>query len=275
MESSRERSWSGSFRRETPEEKVSESLVASKRRVAAVVFRSGKAGSPYGAVRKAAAVAITLLLMSAFSMVSHPLAESVDHVVNRLQSTYERVETVKADFLQESIPKALGVAQRFEGKVFFKRGGKMRWNYREPPSQTVVSDGKTVWFYMPEDNQVMITPLDQSVQSGISAGLLTGRIDLMKEFNIILLTSPREQKEGVYRLELVPKTPLPNVSRIELTVDEESLHVRETRLIDLFGNVTHITFKEMSFNPPLSESLFTFTVPEGVDVVTLPTALGP
>ena len=48
------------------------------------------------------------------------------------------------------------ITDRAAGKAFFKRPGKMRWEYETPDRQTIITDNETLWIFRPEYNQVMI-----------------------------------------------------------------------------------------------------------------------
>ena len=90
--------------------------------------------------------------------------ESIDVVVDKIQKKYEEIEDFHADFTQEATVKALNTVQKSDGEVWFKKPGKMRWNYYEPYKDEIVSDGRTLWFYNEEEKQVIESPLIRSLR---------------------------------------------------------------------------------------------------------------
>ena len=79
--------------------------------------------------------------------------KKIETVVNILQKRYSRIRDLKMNFVQKYY--APGRVQKTEsGQVFLRRPDFMRWEYREPFSKLFVSDGKTIYFYLPDENQV-------------------------------------------------------------------------------------------------------------------------
>src|SRR5438093_768835 len=77
---------------------------------------------------------------------------SLEQLVGQVQWRYRAVRTLQAAFTQTYV---WGGKTRVEsGTAYFARGGLMRWDYREPKEKLVVSDGKKLWLYIPEENQV-------------------------------------------------------------------------------------------------------------------------
>ena len=71
-------------------------------------------------------------------------------VLAEMQSRYEKTNDLEAGFLQEYIGKVMMKSQKGEGKVYFKKKGMMRWDYKVP-NQKLVSNGHTLWYYQPEE----------------------------------------------------------------------------------------------------------------------------
>src|SRR5437868_3324683 len=98
---------------------------------------------------------VVLALYSAFHIPHSAFfvqAASVDNIVKRLQARYDSTAGFRADFTQEIESATLGQKVESRGTVFFKKPGRMRWEFSEP-QQTLVSDGTFFWFYQPADKQ--------------------------------------------------------------------------------------------------------------------------
>ncbi len=91
--------------------------------------------------------------------------------------SYDAIKDFKAHFVQESSIKSWNAeqVQKAEGMVYLKKGGKMFWDYQSPTPQQIISDGRQLWFYEPEDKQVMVTTVGEGLQSQVSADLLNGK----------------------------------------------------------------------------------------------------
>jgi len=194
---------------------------------------------------------------------------SLDQVIEKVQEVYNHTEDVQAHFEQETGIKSWGQTQTAKGKVSFKKKGRMCWEYSAPMPQKIVSDGKKVWFYIPQDRQVTVYEMNQGLQSEIASSMLLGKGDLKKEFKITFDDSPSGEIK-CYRLRLKPLKPQAGINQVILSVDVNSFQVFQTEIIDTFGNSNRIRFSHMVVNTHPPDSLFTFVVPEGVQVVISP-----
>jgi len=213
-------------------------------------------------------VFLSILLPQSFSY-----GNSLDTTIVSIQQSYDAIKDFKAHFIQESRVKSWSAAQvqKAEGVVYFKKEGKMYWDYQQPTPQKIISDGKELWFYEPEDKQVTMSRVGTGLQSQISADLLNGKANLKKDFQVALITPQAEKNKGEIVLELTPKISQANLSRVILTLDEGNYQLHQTEVYDLFDNLTRITFSQVESNINLPDSLFIFNPPSGVEILTPPT----
>lgn len=196
----------------------------------------------------------------------HCLALTTRDVVNRVQENYERIWSLTADFTQESTNKMLNQTRITKGKVYFEKAGLMRWEYTAPPRNEWVSDGKTLWFYQPEESQVIVENVDRE-KGRLFLAFLVGEGDLTRDFDVHRWDEEVEEAEKGYRIQLSPKKPHAMMDRLILTVDRRTNYVRMAEFFDAYGNPTVILFKHIRVNRKLPRSLFTFTIPPGVEVI--------
>ncbi|MCX5918679.1 MAG: outer membrane lipoprotein chaperone LolA [Deltaproteobacteria bacterium] len=190
--------------------------------------------------------------------------------MTKVQEQYDRHEDFKAQFVQESLVKSLGRKQSSEGTVYFKKPGKMRWAYQKPFKQEIISDGKALWNYRAEDKQAMVSQMSQAVQGKVPSTFLAGLGNLKRDFRA-RWAKERSGKEP-YSLELTPQEIQGSLEKLFLLVDRESYKILQAKIQDVMGNTTQITFSKIQFDNRLSDSLFTFTPPPGVEVFNLPGA---
>ena len=195
---------------------------------------------------------------------------SLDEVLGKIQEQYEKHADFKADFGQEALLKSLGKKQQAEGVVYFKKPGKMHWMYNKPTKQQIISDGKTLWNYQPENKQVIVSRVAQAFQSKTPSTFLAGLGNLKKDFQARFLQDPAPG--AGYSLELTPLETQGGVEKLFLVADPKNFNILQARIQDAMGNTTQITFSKIAFNNNLADSLFTFTPPKGVEVFTMPGA---
>ena len=189
-------------------------------------------------------------------------------VLSEIQSRYEKTNDSEANFLQEYIGKIMKGAPKGEGKVYFKKKGMMRWDYKVP-NQRLISNGQTLWFYRPDDNQVMVSEVSKVIQEKTPLAFLTGEGNLSRDFNLLSFNEAVSPKEDHYVVELAPKEAFPGLSKLSLTVDKRTYFVVQADVIDEMGNVTRTRFMDIKTNLNLPDSHFHFTIPPGAEVLKM------
>lgn len=189
-------------------------------------------------------------------------------VLAEIQKRYESTNDLEAGFLQEYIGKVMKRPQKGEGKVFFKKKGMMRWDYRVP-NQKLITDGLTLWYFQPEENQVFVSDISKVIKEKTPLAFLAGEGDLSQDFELLNFDESVSQIEDHFVLELVPKEPDAALSKLTLTVDKESYYVVQTDIFDGLGNVTRTRFIDIKTNVGLPDSFFQFTIPPGAEVLKM------
>jgi outer membrane lipoprotein carrier protein len=156
--------------------------------------------------------------------------------------------------------------QKGEGKVYFKKKGMMRWDYRVP-NQQFISNGKIVWYYQPDENQVLVYDLSNLVKERTPLAFLAGEGNLGRDFDLVNFNEAVSPKGENYVVELEPKEPHAGLSRLVLTVDKKMYFVNQADVIDGLGNVTRTRFMDIKTNVGLQTSFFTFSIPPGAEVL--------
>src|SRR5258706_14987722 len=86
----------------------------------------------------------------------------LDQVIRALETRYNRLETLKANFTQLYREDDRAAPREEAGLVYLKKPGRMRWEYTRPEVKLFVSDGKIFYFYVPADRQVTRMPAAES-----------------------------------------------------------------------------------------------------------------
>lgn len=191
-----------------------------------------------------------------------PLLETI---LDRIESRYD-TQGFKADFYQESTLKAMEVTDTAKGRVMVKRPGKMRWEYIEPETQTIITDGIDLWIFRPEDNQVMVGRAPEFFGGGKGAGFLSDIKILRHSFKI---TREVSKDPGMFKLKLVPLKESVDIAAIFLQISKETYHALFIITINAYGDETKIKMTNYNFDGPIEESLFKIKIPKGADILNL------
>jgi len=177
-----------------------------------------------------------------------------------LEAFLADVRSLTAEFEQQLWNADKELLQTDKGTLALERPNRFRWIYREPSELTVVADGKTVWVYDVELQQVTVAPFDDSVGSS-PAILLSGDRNVREGFDVV----DAYKGDGLDWIKLKPKAAGSDFT--SLLIGFEGTTPRRLELVDGLNEVTRITFEGLNVNPDLDDALFKFDVPEGVDVI--------
>jgi outer membrane lipoprotein carrier protein len=205
-----------------------------------------------------AALTMGLLFAASGSGTDESLAQGVVRAIEEHQA---RTVDVVARFSQSYRSGLLGREITERGVVQIKAPGRMRWEYKDPEPKLFVTDGRTFYFYVPADKQVVVS--EQDTKHSLAARLLSGKGGLLDEFTASL-DEPTE--EGVLRLKLVPRQPQADVERALVDVEPRG-RIRSILLEDVQGNRTRFRFEDVRENTGLADRLFRFDPPKGVEVI--------
>ena len=173
-------------------------------------------------------------------------AASLRDVINTLETPFQtetaedfKISDYSADFFQESKITSLDRIQRANGRVevaFDYRLGetvptaKFRWQYDQPTTQEIVSDGETLWVYLPENNQVIQSNIEMVNQARQNDPMtfLTGLGNLSRDFQI-RWAAPNTDVDGNYILEMTPRRVSSLINRLIIVVDRYAVEAYQNR----------------------------------------------
>ncbi|MGH9678379.1 MAG: outer membrane lipoprotein chaperone LolA [Candidatus Acidiferrales bacterium] len=213
-------------------------------------------------------------------------AVSAKQLAQLLDRHYSHLKTLRATFLQRynDGPKESRVES---GTVYFRRPGQMRWEYESPEKKLFLTDGKTVWFYVPYDRTVTKTAVKDSSDWRTPLALLTGKVDLSRLCSVVDLAEQRGVPPGHSVLRCLPKgekreTPASqsgksdaalgpagedDFTEVFLEVDSETGELARIEVRQRGGVDLEYRFGGWQIDPPLSKEMFEFQVPRGVAIV--------
>jgi len=193
-------------------------------------------------------------------------AISASAVLDRIQEFYEGTEDYQASFSQVYKNKLYNETKKSSGKVYIKRPGKMRWEYKKPNEKLFVSDGKVLWVYEAEANQVFKQELSSS-DLPTAIAFLMGKGNLKQDFTYKLIENEKAAKKGLIVIELVPKKATTQYKKLLFMVDEKSAGVKRTIIVDHSDNTNSMRFEKVKTNQGLNSKKFKFKMPKGATLV--------
>jgi outer membrane lipoprotein carrier protein len=182
----------------------------------------------------------------------------------RLERFFKQVQSMRADFTQTVISENRRSAEKSQGVLQMQRPGKFRWEYQTPYEQQIIANGKKLWIYDVEMEQVIVKKLDLAL-GDTPAVLLSGGANIADRFDIKEISVDSEGESSLYWLQLLPKQQEASFEKLLLAFAGDNLQIMELK--DAFGQITRLTFSNLEQNPVIDSSVFSFEPPAGVDVI--------
>ena len=196
---------------------------------------------------------------------SHPLNLSLNEIMDGIENRYAATGFL-ANFSQESTIKAMDITDTASGNLFVKAPGMMRWEYEKPNRQLIITDGKRLWVYRQDDNQVMVGTSPYFFGNGKGGGFLSDMKMIREKFTITL----DDKSSGKYYvLKLTPKEKAFDISLIYLSISTTTFDIVQITTYNSYNDETKIYLKNIEFKKHIDDSMFSFEIPEGADILQL------
>ena len=193
-----------------------------------------------------------------------PLPDDLNAVLSQVEKKY--ATGFCARFVQMSTIKAMDISDTATGKICAKSPGMMRWEYEAPSPQLIITNGKKLWVYRPEDNQVMLGESPIFFEGGKGAGFLSDIKLLRGRFDISL---EKAEDPSIHLLKLIPRDKKLEISTLYLYVAKEDASLTRIITFNTYEDETRVDLFDHQFNVNMDDAIFNFVVPEGTDVLQL------
>jgi outer membrane lipoprotein carrier protein len=206
---------------------------------------------------------------AALAVVATPRAAdtTAPELAAALQKKYDAIKDFSADFTHAYEGGVLKKQITERGHLLVKKPGKMRWDYSAPEQKQFVSDGVSMYSYLPEDKQVIVSTVPPDDEAGTPTLFLAGKGNLTRDFTPSVVDPPSGAAPGSRALKLVPKARQRDYDWLVLVVDPGSLSIRGLITTDAQGGKSSFSFMNLKENVGLTDKEFAFRIPRGVDVI--------
>ena len=227
--------------------------------------RTTRRRTRFGVAACACLLGASLTLRTGAAEVAAVEPASAESVLGSLQSRYEHITDLRANFVQEAHVASLGKRDVSRGHLIMQRPGRMRWEYLAPEARVIVLERGTLRVYTPSESQLQIATATGGAFSPTALGFLLGEADLREAFN-----SERIEAEGRDEIGVILRPRGDAVFEyIEMWLDPTSHQLRESVVVDVFGNRTSLRFTQITENTGVDDDAFEIRVPEGTEVIDL------
>lgn len=187
--------------------------------------------------------------------------------LERLEAFVKSAKSGRAEFTQTvTSPPRDGQPVRAKissGNFEFQRPGKFKFDYKKPFAQNIVADGKTLWLYDADLNQVTQRPQSE-VLGSTPAALIAAARDL-KALKADFALEAQPERDGLQWVKATPKGKDGQLQSVQVGLKGDKLAALE--ILDSFGQRSVLKFDKVEVNPVLAANAFEFKAPTGADVL--------
>jgi outer membrane lipoprotein carrier protein len=196
-------------------------------------------------------------------------AKDLNGLIDSVDKTFASMKDFSANFIQIS-KNSVNQSHQDEGLLYLTRDKKMRVEYGEadkPFDQLWVSNGTTLYTYVPGNRQVTKVAVKDSTAEQFPIMFLLGRSGLRKEFRDFRQLKATPLFEGDTVIQLTPNRKSDDVQSIEIEVNPRTSYIDRMKILFTDKASTEFVFMNIEINRNLPAEKFEFTPPAGVRVV--------
>lgn len=204
------------------------------------------------------ALLITILIVSA----TCSIAAAQTPAMQRLDDLLGGIDTLAADVIQLIVESDGGILEESEIQMYLKKPDGFYWETLSPFPELIVTDGRTLWNYQPDLDQVVVEDWDSS-RSELAAQLLAGQTDnLAEEYLIEAVIEPDSEHQEFELTPLDEGSVYRLISINFLLSDLESIYLDSKN-----GQQTVWRFENVERNQEIADSVFIFEAPDNIEII--------
>ena len=199
-------------------------------------------------------------------------AQSAQMYVHHLEATYKSARTLQSNFLQ-TYSEGGRVTRTESGVAYFRRPGRMRWEYGSPENNLFVVDGKFAWFYVPADHTVSRVAARDSADWRTPLALLAGEMKVSRVCSQVELAPTQPDNSATVRIhcsvrgtEKEARSGTPHDSAY-FEVAKSTGELESVVVVGAGGVRMEMKFSNWKFDPPAPEAFFHFQPGKGIAIV--------
>ena len=216
--------------------------------------------------------AIIILQLSVLLFQSSPAAGS-DHlsqILEGIRNKHSQLPGLTVNYTREVITRSMSMlghqvkGDLATGRIYFRPSYFLRLEQETPQPETIIADGKKLWWYIPAKRVAHEYPFQEfGKELRLLSDIFRGLVRVEENFQVAMLM--QEKQEG-YRIELRPDPPWQEIERIIIDVTNV-YDIRQVDIHNQLGSVTRFKLDGLSAREKFDEDFFNFKVPEGVRLV--------
>ncbi len=211
---------------------------------------------------------ILISLFSVFVLTGYSQQDAkAKEILEKVTKTMQSLTSLDAKFSYEMENKVENVKDKSVGSIVLK-GKKYKLNIPQLGTQ-MICDGKTIWTYMVNSNEVTIADLDESTDELMDPAKIFTIYE--KGFNYKFLNETVDAGVPVYNIELTPQKPSGDIKKIKLMIDKQKMLIHGAIMNGKDGNTINVIVTQLKTDGSYADSDFVFDTKKykGIEVVDM------
>ena len=181
----------------------------------------------------------------------------------QVEEKYRSIKDLSMNFTKTLKSEIFEAQKKTKGKMYLKNPDKFRI---ETKDEIIVTDGKSLWTYSEQNEQVIKSRLDKSRNIFKPNQYLS---NFRKEYDAKLTGEETIEKVKCHVLTLTPKKKGLFIARMKIWVDKKNLLAKRIKYTDINDNQITLLFDHVKTNKNIKDTKFIFKAPEGVEELDL------
>lgn len=196
-------------------------------------------------------------------------AQAAGRAVDRAVAAYERVSTIRAEFIQNIANPLTGTRMTSRGTFLSKKPGRIAIMFSNPAGDRIVADGRAVWVYVPSTAPGQVVKLAPKNPTATRVDPASQFLDQPRERFTITDAGPAMLRgRGTRQVILLPRDGVSAAfSRARLWIDDADGMIRQFELTEPSGLVREVQITRITLGAPIPRGTFEFVPPAGTRVV--------
>lgn len=188
-------------------------------------------------------------------------------ILEKVTKTTQSLASLDAKFSFEMNNKAENIKDKSVGSIVLKNK-KYKLNIPQMGLQ-VTCDGKTIWTYMVNSNEVTVANLDESTDELMDPAKIFTIYE--KGFNYKFISETVEAGVPVYNIELTPQKPSGDVQKIKLMINKQKMLIHGAVMNGKDGNTIIVAVTQLKTDGVYADSDFVFDSKKykGIEVIDM------
>ena len=191
---------------------------------------------------------------------SAAFGQSGEEIIARVQKRLASYKTFSARFEKQFYWAVLDKYRSREGRIYLRRPNRFRIELEG--GDVVVADGEAVWSYVVHNGQVVISPYEAQIKTPWEVFF-----NYTERYLPIAVEETELGRRHCYLLVMEPENESSVIEQMRVWVEPRKWFLLQVEQREANGNRTAYVLRDHRVNKRISDEVFAFEVPEGVEVL--------